>query len=225
MLAEVDLYPPVKALLERQGYDVKGEVLRCDVVGVRGDEPPVVVELKRRFSLDLVLQGIDRLALTDRVYLAVGTRPKQPRQVRALCRRLGLGLIVVAGERADVLLDPLPHRPRGNARRTAMLLGEHARRIGDPNRGGATRVPIVTAYRQEALRCAALLQTNGPMTVGALRAATDAPRAGRLLQRDVYGWFRRVARATYALTPEGERALARFATDPVAPPAPAWDRR
>lgn len=216
MPAEVDLYLPVKALLEGQGYDVKGEVLRCDVVGVRGAEPPVVVELKQRFGLDLVLQGVDRLAMTDRVYLAVGAIPKRRREVRALCRRLGLGLLLVVGERVEVVLDPLPYRPRGNTRRRALLLGEHARRIGDPNRGGATRVPIVTAYRQDALRLAALLQANGPMTVAALRAQADTPRAGRILQQDVYGWFQRTARATYALTPEGERALARFLRRPGA---------
>ena len=70
--AEVELYAPVKAFLEGQGYVVKGEVRGCDVVGVRGEEPPVVVELKRAFGLDVVLQGIDRLSLTDAVYLAVG---------------------------------------------------------------------------------------------------------------------------------------------------------
>lgn len=217
MTAEADLYAPVKALLEDQGYDVKGEVLRCDVVGVRGDEPPVIVELKRRFGLDLVLQGVDRLAMTDRVYLAVGDLPKRRREVRALCRRLGLGLIVVTGDRAAVVLDPLPYRPRGSARRTERLLGEHARRIGDPNRGGSTRVPIVTAYRQEALRCAALLRANGPMTVAALRTQAEAPHAGRILQQDVYGWFERVARATYVLTAEGERGLARFGSPPARP--------
>ena len=72
---KIALYAPVKALLEAQGYEVKGEVAGCDVVGVRGDEPPVIVELKRRFWLALVLQGIDRLAMTDVVYLAVGAWP------------------------------------------------------------------------------------------------------------------------------------------------------
>ena len=67
MESESDLYAPVKALLEGQGYVVKGEVRGCDVVGVRGNEPPVVVELKRVFGLGLVLQGVDRLALSDKV--------------------------------------------------------------------------------------------------------------------------------------------------------------
>ena len=51
MPLESDLYAPVKALLEGQGYVVKGEVRGCDVVAVRGGEPPVIVELKRVFGL------------------------------------------------------------------------------------------------------------------------------------------------------------------------------
>ena len=35
--AEVALYLPVKAFLERQGYVVRGEVRGCDLVACRGD--------------------------------------------------------------------------------------------------------------------------------------------------------------------------------------------
>jgi hypothetical protein len=144
----------VKAFLAAQGYDVKGEVNGCDLVAVRSGEPPVVVELKRAFGLGLVLQGIDRMALTDAVYLAVGAWPNRLGEVKKLCRRIGFGLIVVARGQVEVLLDPLPYQPRKNRRRLGRLLGEHARRVGDPTRGGSTRQPIMTAYRQEALRCA-----------------------------------------------------------------------
>ncbi len=211
MPLESDLYAPVKALLEGQGYVVKGEVRGCDVVAVRGTEPPVVVELKRAFSLGLVLQGVDRLVLTDLVYLAVGAWPKQMKNVRKLCRRLGLGFIVVAGARADVVLDPAPYKPRPNKRKTGRMLGEHARRVGDPNLGGqAMRAPLMTAYRQEALRCAALLAINGPMKVAALRASGEVPKAARILQDDVYGWFERVAHGVYALSPKGKLGLETF---------------
>src|SRR5438132_8840089 len=103
---EAALYGPVKRFLEGCGYEVKGEVRGCDLVARRGDEPAVIVELKLRFNLALVLQGIDRLALSERVYVAVprrtsgrarrfrGVAPETP-AVRRLCRRLGLGLIVV----------------------------------------------------------------------------------------------------------------------------------
>ena len=211
MPLESDLYAPVKALLEGQGYVVKGEVRGCDVVAVRGEEPPVIVELKRVFGLSLVLQGVDRLAISDRVYLAVGQWPKQMKNVKKLCRRLGLGLLVVAHERADVVLDPQPYKPRANKRKAGRLLGEHRRRVGDPNLGGsAMRSPLMTAYRQEALRCAELLACHGPMAPKAMRAAGDVPNAAKILRHDYYGWFERVSRGIYALTPLGRTGLVTF---------------
>lgn len=213
---EVALYAPVKALLESQGYEVKGEVNGCDIVGTRGDAPPVIVELKRTFSLALVHQGIDRLAMTDAVYLAVGAWPRGQADVRRLCRRLGLGLMVVTNGRADVIEDPVPYRPRRDTRRTARLLREHQRRVGDPTQGGSNRRPVMTAYRQEALRCARLLEA-GPMVLPEMRAMADVPHAGAILRDDVYGWFERVERGTYALTPRGLAALdADLALDPPA---------
>ena len=204
MSLESDLYAPVKALLEGQGYSVKGEVRGCDVVAVRGDEPPVIVELKRTFGLGVVLQGIDRLAVTDAVYVAVGVWPPRLDDVRRLLRRLGLGLIVVSHGDAAVVLDPGPYLPRRNRRRAARLLGEHQRRVGDPNTGGSTRRPIMTAYRQEAERCVAHLAA-GPAHLRTLRAAGDVPNAPSILRRDVYGWFERVDRGVYGLTPRGEQ--------------------
>lgn len=220
---EADLYPAIKAFLEHQGYDVKAEVCGCDVVATRGDEPPVIVELKLGFSLALLLQGIDRLSLTDRVYLAV-SRPRSRgvrgvsvyrRSVRDLCRRLGLGLMSVAPGRTagsvEVVVDPVPYRPRKRVKGLTRLLGEHARRQGDPNRGGVTRTPIVTAYRQEALRCAMLIQRGGRASLKALRETGLVPNAPRILRRDVYGWFRRLERATYGLTDHARQDIGRFA--------------
>jgi hypothetical protein len=227
---ESDLYPAVKAFLEAQGYKVKGEIAGCDVVGLRDDEPPVIVELKRQFNLALVLQGVDRLSLTERVYLAVPRpRGRRPAGVsvhhpaaRALCRRLGLGLMTVetSPPRVEVLLDPEPYRPRKKTKRLGRLLGEHARRAGDPTQGGVTRVPIVTAYRQEALRCALLIGSSRRTSLKALRETGVVPNASRILQRDVYGWFERVERATYALTERAVQDLARFAGAGTLPTLP-----
>jgi len=219
---EAALYSPVKQFLERQGYEVKGEVKGCDLVARRGDEPPVIVELKLRFNLPLVLQGVDRLALTERVYLAVPRPERQARggllaperpEIRKLCRRLGLGLILVGLTRksVEILEEPVPYRPRQAKSRALRLLDEFSRRVGDANVGGAVGVPLVTAYRQDALRCARVLAHGGPMPVGSLRIAAGVPRAGRILQRNVYGWFDRIERGTYRLTPEGDQALSRFA--------------
>jgi hypothetical protein len=241
---EADLYEPVKRFLEGLGYEAKGDVRGCDVVAVRpgaAAEPPVVVELKLAFTLGFVLQGLDRLAVTDLVYLAVPAGPDRnaPTRraalspahpgVRRLCRRLGLGLLAVhaagSGPQEDwveVVCDPGPParrgRPRRNKARAALLLGEHARRRGDPNRGGgAGGKPLLTAYRQEALRCATLLRQHGggPLPVALLREGADAPNAARILYRNVYGWFAPVGRGLYRITDEGVRGLETFMGDAV----------
>jgi hypothetical protein len=132
------------------------------------------------------------------------------RDVKKLCRRLGLGFMVVTKDRVDILLDPLPYQPRKNARKAKRLLGEHSRRVGDPTKGGSTRVPIMTAYRQEALRCAGLLSSDGPMKLALLRAAAEAPNAASIVRRDAYGWFERVERGIYHVTPKGLAGLVQF---------------
>jgi len=208
---EVELYAPVKAFLEARGYAVKGEIAGCDLVAVRADEPPIIVELKLAFTLGLLLQGVDRLAIADTVYLAIPAGAARRRGIRPLCRRLGLGLIAVRGPRprVEVLVDPGPYRPPHDRRRSARMLGEHARRRGDPTPGGGSRTPIMTAYRQEALRLAAALR-DGPATVASLRVAAESPRAQQILARDVYGWFERVSRGSYRLRDEGLTALGAF---------------
>ncbi|MCU0484155.1 MAG: DUF2161 family putative PD-(D/E)XK-type phosphodiesterase [Chloroflexi bacterium] len=197
---EVDLYLPVKSFLEREGFEVKGEVGGCDIVALRGAEPLVIVELKLRFTLGLVLQALDRLRVSETVYVAVPAAAARRRGIRPLCRRLGLGLLLVHGPAAavEVAVEPGPYRPTIQRRRALRLVAEHARRAGDPTPGGSTRVPIMTAYRQEAIRIAEAL-ADGPATVAAIRERAAAPNAGRILQRDPYGWFERVQRGSYRL--------------------------
>ncbi len=217
MERESDLYPPIKVLLERQGYVVKGEVGAADVMAVRGHEPPVLVELKLRFSLSLFHQAIARLAVTDLVYIAVPrptgkTARRAIRDNSALCRRLGLGLILVDTKgRADVHCDPGPYQPRKSAKKQARLLREFDRLSGDPNAGGATRHGIVTAYRQDALRCAAHLAQNGPTKGAEVARATDVSGATRLMANNHYGWFERVEKGIYTLTPAGAEGLKHWA--------------
>jgi hypothetical protein len=210
---ETSLYGPVKRYLETLGFTAKGEVCGCDLVALRGDEPPVVVigELKLTFSLDLVLQAVDRTAACDEIWLAVGPagrkRLRDPR-VRKLCRLLGFGLLAVSfGGAVEVLLEPKPWRPRQDRKRRVRLIDEHRKRIGDPASGGSTRQPIMTAYRQQALACAASL-AQGPRRTSDLRAVV--PNASSILLRNWYGWFTRIERGLYELTPEGALALARW---------------
>ena len=68
----------------------------------------------------------------------------------------------------------------------------------------------MTAYRQDALRCAHCLASNGPLRAVAVRRHTCVASAARILQRNVYGWFERVERGVYRLTPRGRTALDSF---------------
>jgi hypothetical protein len=212
---ETALYRPVKRYLEELGFRVKGEICGCDLVALRGDEPPVVVigELKLNFNLELLLQGIDRTAACDEIWLAVRSsargraRERDPR-VRKLCRLLGFGLLGVSSTgRVDPLVEPGPWRPRRDAKRRSKLVEEHQRRRGDPVLGGSSKSPIMTAYRQQALACAAMLANGLGRPRDIKPVVPDAPK---ILLSNVYGWFMRVERGLYSLTDEGCAALVRW---------------
>ena len=217
---ETSLYATVKAFLEAQGFRAKGEICGCDIVAVRDDEPPILViaELKLSFSLELVLQAVDRLRAADAVWLAVRASRRgrdQDRRAHRLCRLLGFGLLAVDPQRGrvDILAEPAPYRPRSDFKRRKRLLKEHANRRGDPVTGGMTRQPIMTAYRQQALACAVALQDR-PLRPRDLKPL--APDAGRILLRNVYGWFERIEPGLYRLADAGSAALRHWTT--TAPP-------
>ena len=211
---ETDLYPPIKALLEEQGYVVKSEVGAADVVAVRGAEPPVVVELKLSLSLTLFHQAVARLAVTDDVYIAVEHRSgkrfaRSLKQSVQLARRLGLGVMTVRPKDAFVQVhcDPGPFQPRKSKKRTGLLLREFARRVGDPNAGGQSRSGLVTAYRQDALKLAVYLFEAGASKGADVARETDVPNATRMMRDDHYGWFEKVDTGIYGLTPKGAEAV------------------
>ena len=230
-IRESELYEPVKALLEGQGYEVKGEIGAADVVAARPDdengEDPVIVELKTGFSLSLFHQAVERQKLTDAVYVAVPRGSgkafgKSLKDNKALCRRLGLGLITVRLETGlvEIHCDPAPFQPRKSKPRKARLLREFARRVGDPNEGGSTRQGLITSYRQDALRCLKLLDANGPSKASEVAKRSGVATARRLMADDHYGWFERVERGVYALSPKGVQALVDYAGELSAlPPA------
>ncbi len=212
-VAETDLYAPIKALLEGQGYVVKGEIGAADVVAVRDGEAPVIVELKTGFSLSLFHQAVARQAVTDTVYIAVPRGKGRAfltalKNNKGLCRRLGLGLITVrlSDGVVEIHLDPGPYRPRKSKRRTTHLLKEFARRSGDPSAGGSTRQGLMTAYRQDALRCLSCLCNGGPAAPKTVAVATGVSNARNIMADNHYGWFDRIERGIYAATDKGRAA-------------------
>ncbi|MGB1109217.1 MAG: DUF2161 domain-containing phosphodiesterase [Gammaproteobacteria bacterium] len=220
-MPETDLYPAVKHLLESQGYEVKSEITDCDVVAVRGEEPPVVVELKLAFNLSVLLQAVNRQAITDDVYIAFAAGKaksanslwrRHRKDLLKLCRRLGLGLMSVDNSKeiaraVEIHLDPAPYTPRKDKKRAGRLLKEFANRQGDPNKGGSSKQPLMTAYRQDAMRCLFHIGRYGPSRVRDIKEQTGVERTASILQKNYYGWFERIERGVYGLTPSGTEAL------------------
>lgn len=217
---ETALYTPVKAFLEAQGFAVKGEICGCDAVGLRAGEPPLIViaELKLSFTLELVLQAVDRMRGADMVYLAVAASRRgrdRDQRVTRLCRLLGVGLLAVDLRLGlvTILCEPVPYRPRPNLPLRRRLVKEHTLRRGDPNPGGSSRQPIMTAYRQRALACAAAMRDDGARPRDLRHLAEDA---GTILSRNVYGWFERARPGHYRLSDSGRAMIALTADGSVA---------
>ncbi len=217
-MAEVDLYAPIKLFLSGQGYVVKGEIDACDIVAVRGTEPPVVVELKLQLNLALILQAVDRLAISNTVYIAFrigkghsASWRSRTKQVTSLLRRLGIGLLTVSTKgKVVAVLDPAPYRPRANGDRKHRMLKEFAERVGDPEQGGSAPRERLTAYRQDVIRCARELLATGVLKAKVVRERTGIARAGMILIDNHYGWFERVKLGHYTLSPKGQQALVQW---------------
>ncbi|WP_422657937.1 DUF2161 family putative PD-(D/E)XK-type phosphodiesterase [Paenibacillus sp. EC2-1] len=186
---EAELYAPLKAFFELHGYDIKGEVRNCDMVGMKETlVEPLIVEMKKTFNLALLLQGMERLKMSSLVYLAVeksrtkkGAVNQRWSEISGLCRKLGLGLITVTFYKTkapfvEVLCEPGEGNgsdQRKAPRKRERLLIEFRERSGDYNTGGVTRAKLVTAYREKTLRVAAALQQLSKAE-GILDASTSA---------------------------------------------------
>ena len=101
----------------------------------------------------------------DEVWLAVRASRRSGRErdtrVRKLCQRLGFGLLAVSQSgTVEIMVSPEATMPRRNHRRRSRIVEEHWRRWGDPMAGGGSRAPVMTAYRQQALACAAKVQAG-----------------------------------------------------------------
>ena len=217
-MKETDLFPPVAEFLLQLGFTVRSEVRGCDITAVK-DEELVIVELKKNFSIDLLIQATKRQRAADTVYVAIprpakGLKGKHWQGVVHLVKRLELGLMLVSftgsKARVEVAVDPSPFtRKRGGQSRKA-ILSEIAGRSQDYNQGGSSRQKLMTAYRENAIQIACLLNDLGPLTTRRLRELGAGSKTQSILYRDHYKWFRRVVPGTYELTELGREELTRY---------------
>ena len=209
---ETNLYQPIKDFLYQLGFEAKGEICGCDVVALNNDEPValIICELKLSFSLELILQAVDRSTACDEIWIAVQAkkngrgRESDPR-AKKLCRYLGFGLLRVdPSNSVEVIVKPQPWKPRRDTKLRSRIIEEYNKRQGDPSVGGSTRKPIMTAYRQQAILCARTID-QGVTKLSELKKTV--PDAAKILQRNVYGWFNRRERGHYVLSDSGKLAI------------------
>jgi hypothetical protein len=222
---ETELYSPVKAYFESQGYMVKSEIKNCDLVAMIPGQPTyIIVELKKTFNLQLIFQAIERLKLSDTVYVAIEYHPQKRlgsyfswKDAANLCRKLNIGLIGVQFYKTkkpvvDILYQPDQTMLRTKqSKRSQKVRAEFELRSGDYNVGGSVRRKLITAFRERALRCAVELSQQESMTVRELRSRLNDPTVASMLQDNYYGWFERISRGRYVLTLMGQQALIEYA--------------
>ena len=218
-MEEKELYPSIKAFFQSQSYDVYGEVKDIDVIAKSGDHI-VAIELKTSLNLELILQGSKRQRLTDDVFLAVPKptgrmqRGKSFKDKLHLIKRLGLGLlyvdtslkphkIIVAFEPS--LLDIKRSQQRFKKQRDT-LFKELASRHKDYNIGGS-RGKIITAYKEASLRILKTLEDGQPHTTKDIRHLSGVKQSTTILYKNYHGWYEKIERAVYCISPSGEKAL------------------
>jgi hypothetical protein len=102
----------------------------------------------------------------------------------------------VADETVVVHADPLLTAASVLTEKAAW---EFVKRVGDPNVGGSTRQGLVTAYRQDVLRCARFLSEHGATKAALVARGSGVPNARRIMSDNYYGWFDRIGAGVYGL--------------------------
>ena len=211
---ETDLYEPIRAFLEEEGYQVQAEVKDCDIAAVK-DGQLVIVELKKAFNLKLVYQGMERQSLTEQVFVAIprpkkGQREKAWKDMLKLLKRLELGLLTVALDSplhtVDVVLEPSDSIAWKNRKKREKVQAELEQRQVDGNVGGMTRRKIMTAFREKSIRLACMLEREGQISTASLRERGLEDYIG-IFVKNYDKWFKRVEKGVYALSEKGKEAL------------------
>lgn len=210
---ETQMYAPIKELFTSLGYEVRSEVEGCDVVAVKSDEI-IVIEMKKAFNMTLLYQAMDRKSLTPKVYVAIprakGLRSKNYYLMLKILRGLGIGLIFVAVRgycHADIILEPTDEGVRKNYRRLKQVKNEIDQRSMDRNVGGSTRKKIITAYREASVLALCHMECYETLKTSDIKKRGYIDKVRNALNSNVFGWFEKVGRGTYAMSSEGVRAL------------------
>lgn len=168
MKKEADLYLPIKEWLEQQSYEVYAEVelrsRRVDVIGYRGGNNPVAIEMKTSVSQTLIGQAIYWRQYFPLIYIAIPERKKvipQPALHRLAYYGIGILEIYQVGtvSKVRVLSQAVHIEPRRKFRKPweELLLPEHQTWLPGGSQGGG----YVTQYALSMKRIKEHLERHG----------------------------------------------------------------
>ncbi len=111
-----------------------------------------------------------------------------------MIKKLELGLIFVSvrGSHsfAEIAFDPTEFKPttRDYRKRREILTEINGRTI-DTNTGGVTNTKIITAYTEQCIHIACILDMYGDLSPKRIKEISGIDRAYNILRMNVYGWF------------------------------------
>jgi len=209
---ETDLYEPIRSLLAKQGFIVRGEVKDCDIAAIK-DDILWIIEMKLTINLKLIFQAMERKIATDWVFVAI-PRPKNARatnfkQLKQLLTKLQIGLITVAldspAKQAEIIQFPTGRADK-TTKKAANLRKEISGRSTDTI--GGSKGVVNTAYRERCIRIACLIEAHGPMSAKILTKTYNCEKdATLILQRNFYNWYKKTTRGIYELSQSGHQYL------------------
>ncbi|MBN2267929.1 MAG: hypothetical protein JXC35_00730 [Acholeplasmataceae bacterium] len=213
-MEEKDLFLPIKSLLENQGFVVKGEVNDIDILAVK-DDFMLAVELKTKITLKLIYQAIERFKICEKVYLgipveAIKSHQKNMKSFVLLLKRLNLGLIIVKKNRAEVYLDALEYDVKKSKERNqdkkVKTRKEFSLRENTDVLGGTKGIQM-TYYREQVIQIAKVIEIHHTASPKMIKSETHIEKTSSILQKNYYGWFKRIERGQYQLSEIGINEL------------------
>ncbi|MFV0520136.1 MAG: DUF2161 family putative PD-(D/E)XK-type phosphodiesterase [Lachnospirales bacterium] len=212
---EKDLFPIIKDYFEKKGYKVNAEVRNCDVV-VQKENYFAIIELKLALNITLIHQALNRLTITENVYIAI-KKPKknyfkERQKMLRLVKRLNIGLIVINPDikenKLEILFNPKdidttpPKTKKGE-----LVKKEISGRKLDLNKGGVNKTKLLTAYKDLSIRIACICEIYTIVNVKFLKENFDIDNAYSILYNNFHGYFIRYGNGDYGISDKGLTAL------------------
>jgi hypothetical protein len=174
------------------------------------DKEVIIVELKLQITLKLIYQALERKKVTPLVYIGVPkriltTHQKNNSQFVILLKKLGLGLMEVTLDKANILIEPSDDNQvvtRHSSAKKRVMMKEFDARDQYQTLGG-TNQKKMTAYREKVVEIGKALHVLKAASVKLVKEYTRIEKSADILRNNYDGWFIKNEKGLYQLSPLG----------------------